>query len=245
MPKWQICRERFYKMAKKSKFVAPAGVNMAILAAIAAGPDGIGYVSQADGLPLVNFDPQLIEVNPAQVDAIGNAAARLTDAGRQLLAAAQAGGSNPAPVVAGEAKPSPYGLITNAVLPPSKRGNKGGGAPTVYPFETMEIGQSFFVPVSEKHPDPVKTLGSTVSSANMRFAVKTGEMKTVERSKRGAKNKLVLDATGAKIMETVQVPVYKHMRKFSIRPVVAGVQYGEWVAPANGALIARVELKTE
>lgn len=235
--------------SKKNKFVAPAGINMAILAMIAAGENGIGYVSQADGMPLVSHNPELIEVNTSQLDAAGNAAARLTDAGKQLLAASQ--GGEAVTITSADVgtlslgKPSPYALLSNAVLPPSKRGNKGGGAPTVYPFETMEIGQSFFVPVSEKHPDPVKTLGSTVSSANMRFAVDTGEKKTVTRNKRGPKNKLVLDTSGNPIPEQVTLPVYKHTRKFSIRPVVAGTKYGEWVAPANGALIARVNLKED
>jgi hypothetical protein len=110
----------------------------------------------------------------------------------------------------------------------------------VYPFDSLEVGQSFFVPVSEKHPDPVKTLGSTVSSANMRYAEETGEHKTVNRAKRGEDRKALLDASGNKIMEQVSIPVYKHTRKFSIRGVEAGKSYGSWIAPATGALIARV-----
>ena len=233
------------KKNKPVAFVAPAGVDMSVLVRIASGENGIGYVSHPEGLPLVNFDPQLIEVNTEQLDPAGNAAARLTDAGKALVVA-----SGASPVISDAVSEAPksglYSVISGAVLPPSKRGNKGGGgAPTVYPFETMEIGHSFFVPVSEKHPDPVKTLGSTVSSANMRFAVDTGQKKSVTRAKRGVKNRAVLDAAGNKIMETVEVPVYKHTRKFSIRPVAAGVQYGEWVAPADGALIARVPLKVD
>lgn len=215
-------------------------LNIGLLTAI--GNGSVTMISKDDATPLIGNDPPLIEVNTAaDVIVDGKAPVRLTAAGVQMVtSASQPVVGGPASGANGTAK---FAIISNAVLPASKRGNKGGGAPTVYPFDTMEIGNSFFVPVSEKHPDPVKTLGSTVSSANMRFAEKTGEMKTVTRNKRGPKNKLVM-VDGKPVPETVQVPVYKHTRKFSIRPVKSGVAYGDWVAPADGALIARVELKS-
>lgn len=221
-------------MAKKSKVVASA-YNMTLLAAIntAVNAGGNYYVSEPDGLPLVNANPPLIEVNTGMLDAAGNAAARLTDAGKALLAAS----ANPAVAE----QPSPFAIITGAALPESKRGNRAG-APTIYPFEQLQIGQSFFVPASEKTPEPVKTLGSTVSSANHRYAVDTGTTKTVTRTKRGEKNKAVLDAAGNKVKETVEAPVYKYSRKFTIRAVEAGKKYGEWTAPSDGALIARIEV---
>ncbi len=196
------------------------------------------YVSKPEGEPLLQYNPPLIEVYFQNRNEQG-VAARLTAAGKELLMSSQnAAGQATANAAV---KPS-YGIISGAVLPQSKRGNKGGGAPIVYPFDQMEIGQSFFVPVSEKHKDPVKTLGSTVSSANMRYAVDTGEKRTVTRAKRGKKNMAVLDANGQKIMETSEVPVYRHTRKFTIRAVEAGKKYGEWEAPANGAMIMRVPL---
>lgn len=219
-------------MAKKP---AAPKFDVAVLADIQAR----GFVTKDKGLPLLNANPPLIEVNVEVVQG-DEAQARLTDAGTKFLADNQPKQAKEA--TAGTAAASPYAIIKNAVLPPSKRGNKGGGAPTQYPFETMEIGDTFFVPVSEKHPDPVKTLGSTVSSANMRYAEDTGEKREVNRAKRGEGNKAVKDAAGNKIMEKVMVPVYKYTRKFSIRGVVAGEKYGEWVAPADGALIARVAL---
>ncbi|HNA21767.1 MAG TPA: hypothetical protein PLN40_10200 [Agitococcus sp.] len=215
-------------MAKKSKNKVDTG----LLAGIASG--AVTHISKDDGLPLLEHNPQLIEVNTNMLDDAGNAAVRLTDAGKKMI-----NGNDTSPVVS-DAK---YAVISNAVLPASKRGGGKGGAPVVYPFDSLEIGQSFFVPVSDKHKDPVKTLGSTVSSANMRYAIDTGETKTVTRTKRGEKNRAVLDENGEKVKETVEVPVYKYTRRFSIRPVEAGKTYGNWVAPANGALIARVELK--
>ena len=228
-------------MAKKSKVaeVAAPSINRTMLASIASG--FIKYVNQTEALAVgLNHNPPLIEVNmgaPNPEDAT-RVAVRLSEAGMAYLGT----NNNMAnEVVKTETVASNFGLINGAVLPPSKRGTglKGGGAPKKYPFDDMEVGQSFFVPVSASHPDPVKTLGSTVSSANMRFAEETGEVKSVERSKRGKGNKLELDANGNKIVEVKTVPVYKFTRKFEIRGVEKGKSYGSWVAPENGAMIAR------
>lgn len=218
-------------MAGKKKEVG--GVNIELLSAIASGK--VTHVSQSDGSPLMNYNPPLIEVNTAPENIVdGKAMVRLSEAGTAYLAAN-------APTVAGasETEVHKYQLITGAVLPPSKRGGGRGGAPIQYPFDSMEIGQSFFVPVSAKHPNPVKTLGSTVSSANMRYSVETGEMKTVERTKRGKGNKAFVDGAGNKVHETVTVPVRKATRKFTIRSIEAGQTYGTWQADQNGALIQR------
>jgi hypothetical protein len=225
-------------MAKGPKKNAP-DPKLAVLTAIANDPNGFQYVSQAEGGPLVADG--LIEVNTTMLDPSDNtkAAARLTDAGRAYVGA---NGSAPAasePVV----EASPYAILTNAVPPISKRGNKGGGAKTQYPFDKMEVGNSFFVPVSDKHTDPAKTLASTVSAANNRYSEDTGEKKTVTRAKRGPKNKAIRDAAGEKVKETVDVAVKKQTRKFILRKIEAGKKYGDWVAPADGALISRVEVK--
>lgn len=227
-------------MAKKTKVVASDGVSIALLQniATATAENRLVYLNQAEGEPLLK--KALIEINTAVVDPndATRVASRITQAGLDYLKNATATSAK----VENMEQPA-FSIITNAVLPPSKRGSKGGGAPTIYPFDKMEIGQSFFVGKSEKHPDPVKTLGSTVSSANMRFAEETGETKQVERTKRGSDHKAVVDANGNKVKETVTVPVYKFTRKFALRSVKAGEKYGDWVAPADGALIARIPLE--
>jgi hypothetical protein len=230
-------------MAKGSKKVVEVGsdVNRAMLAQIASG--FIKYVNKDEALSAgLNHNPPLVEVNtgaPNPEDA-SRVMVRITEAGAAYLTQA----ANPVnePVKEVERTVSNFALMTGVVLPPSKRGTGlrgGAGAPKKYPFDEMEIGHTFFVPVSTTHPDPVKTLGSTVSSANMRFAEETGETKTVERSKRGKGNKLELDANGNKIVETKTVPVYKFTRKFEIRGVEKGKTYGNWTADSDGALIAR------
>jgi hypothetical protein len=104
----------------------------------------------------------------------------------------------------------------------------------------MEVGSSFFSADSEhKKGDALKALGSTVSSQNRKYAEETGEHKSVTRAVRDEHNKAKLDANGKKITETVTLPVLKYNRKFTIRAVVGGQKYGDWTAPANGALIAR------
>ena len=189
-----------------------------------------GYVSQAVGEPLLK--DKLIQVDTSKLNDKNEAAAVLTEAGKKALGSeAKAEASTPA---------TQFAIITNAVPPASKRGNHlGGGAPAKYPFASMEVGNSFFVPVSADLPDPVKTLGSTVSNANAKYAKPTGETKQVERTKRGEGNKAVLDANGNKVRETVTVEVKKQERKFIIRGVEKGKTYGGWVADADGALISR------
>lgn len=213
-------------MAKKS-----TSVNTKVIAALKEIAT-TGRTAKEVGQPLLAQG--LIEVNTADVDANGLAAARLTDAGQAAIAAV------PAPVVAGEAT-SAFAIITNAVLPASKRGNRlGSGAPAKYPFATMEVGNSFFVPATADTPNPLKTLGSTVAVQNHRYSEPTGEVKKVERTKRGEKNRAVLDANGNKVREVVDKNLRKPIRKFSIRGVEKGVEYGGWTAPSAGALIARV-----
>lgn len=220
-------------MAAKKKVT---GVNMELLKAVALtiASGQVFYISKDEADPLLANAPALIQVN-TDANAIkdGKAPAQLTEAGQAMVTA-----SANTPAAATETN---FTIITNAVPPASKRGSglRGGGAPKKYPFDQLEVGGSFFVPADAKHPDPVKTLGSAVSSANMRYAEKTGNTKTVTRTKRGEGNKAILNTDGSKARETKTVDEYKFTRKFQIRPVEAGVAYGTWIAPATGALITR------
>lgn len=200
-------------MAKRPKATQ---VNVAVLTAIASGPEGVGRVSQADGIPLVNAG--LIEVDTTNVED-GNALARVTDAGKNYLSNLNTNTNKEKPM---------YGVMTGFVPPPSMRGNrKGAGAPTIYPFATMEVGQSFFVSNTDK-ADAAKKLGSTVSQFNMKNRTATDQTETKEVTNRKTKEK-----------ETKVVPIYKQDKKFVLRAVKAGETYGEWKAPESGAVIFR------
>jgi hypothetical protein len=221
-------------MAPKKK-VESATVNTALLHAIKVG--NVTHVSQAEAVEAgLQHNPPMIEVNTDPAGIVdGKAPVRLSEAGIAHVVA-----TTQAPVE----QPSGFQIMSGVELPVVKRGrsagNGGGGAPKKYPFDQLEVGQTFFVPATEKQPDPVKSLGSTISSQNMRYAEKTGETKMVERTKRGEGNKAVLDAAGNKVRETKQVDVYRFTRKFTIRGAEAGKQYGNWTAPSNGAIIGRI-----
>lgn len=222
-------------MAKAPKSSIDTALLQKVVAATDAGQ--LMYLSQAEGGAFVQHNPPLIEVNTGILDPNDNtkAAVRATQAAKDYLAAQSQGTAEAKP------EPSKYEIITGAVLPEArKRGNvAGAGAPTKYPFADMPVGGSFFSADSEhKNGNALKALGSTVSSQNRKYAEETGEHKTVTRAVRDEHNKAKME-NGKKVTETVQLPVLKYNRKFTIRPVVGGQKYGEWTAPANGALIAR------
>lgn len=201
------------------------------------------YVSQADGMPLVQHNPPLITVDASQRDPNdnGKVKATLTDAGAVMLADEGQANTHIKPV-------STYAVQSGGLeLPKVQRGfgkGGGGGAPTKYPFETMQIDDYFFVADTEVNKgNAFKTMGSAVGSANQRFSEPTGETHEVTRAKRGSDNKAVKGADGKNVMETVTLPVKKQTRHFVVRAVEAGKQYGSFTAPANGAVVARMELK--
>jgi hypothetical protein len=131
-----------------------------------------------------------------------------------------------------------FEIIDAVEMPKSKRGNRNGVAK--YPLDKLGVGQSFFASKSERMPDPMKTLGSAVSAAKMKFATQTGTQE-VTRSKRGEKNKLVFDTNGQKIMETKTVPIWDYGRKWILRPVEKDQFCGTWKAPSDGCLVQRIK----
>lgn len=189
-----------------------------------------GTVTSDVGKPLVQQG--LIEVNPE--DIAGNvdpARARLTQKGFD-------GMPKPAEAPGAASTASSFAIIDGVVLPPSKRGAGRVAGPAKYPFANLETGKSFFVPVSEAVPTPLKTLGSAVVNATNKYRVDTGKTEMVEKTKRDGK-KAALDAAGNKIKEQVEVKVYTYPRKFAIRAVKKGDVLGTWTADADGVIVSR------
>lgn len=216
-------------------------MNLNLLRAIAnaTAANAVVYVTKDDGLPLLQHNPPLITVDVNDVDPNDQSkiGAKITEDGVKLLSTETVNHTKPV---------SSYSVATGLVLPKVKRGGGGGGgAPSKYPFETMGIGEFFFVPDSDvKNGNALKTVGSAVGSANQRFMEETGEHKTVTRAKRGSDHKTVKDAaTGENVMETVTLAVKRSTKKFTIRPVIAGNDYGDFKAPANGAVVMRVAVE--
>lgn len=224
-----------------------SGINLAILRAIANAnaANTVIYVSPAEGMDLVKHDPPLISVDGSNKDPndANKIAATITEAGGKYLADAGQSNEHTKPV-------AQYSVQSGGLELPkiTRQGGFGGGAPTKYPFETMNVGDFFFVANTDvAKGDAVKTMGSAAGSANQRFAediVINGEIQThqVTRAKRGPDHKSVEGPDGKKVMETVTVNKKRFTKKFVVRPVKAGVKYGEWTAPADGAVVARVAL---
>lgn len=111
------------------------------------------------------LDNGMVEVNDEITDG-DKVAVRATEKGTEAMTDNSTGAGNnaAAPTTPSTAAPS-FALIDGAVLPEGRAPR----ASSVYPFETMNVGQSFFIPATEAKPNPSKSMASTVSSANKRF----------------------------------------------------------------------------
>lgn len=76
----------------------------------------------------------------------------------------------------------------------TKRGQKS----EQYPFSLMEVGQSFVVPVSDKHTEPWNSFGSTVTSASRRHKPKVFRLRRVTEGDKYP-NGAVETTTGARV----------------------------------------------
>jgi hypothetical protein len=146
-------------LARSLYLVVAATIDTAKLATVP--PTNYATLKTDQAERLVDADPTLIQVVEVP-----------NDEKHKFVMATQAGidavnASEPiveafkTPVVAGSFK-----IESGVPLPAIKR---GGMRAQMYPFDHLEIGQSFFVPVTETIPNPGKTLASTVSSATRRF----------------------------------------------------------------------------
>ena len=92
----------------------------------------------------------------------------------------------------------------------------GGNRESSYPFAQLNVGQSFFIPASEKHPEPAKSLASTISGATKRYDVPDMEEDGVTQKQK----KVRVPKTG----EEKIVPAFKHTRVFQIKAVEGGAR---------------------
>jgi len=200
-----------------------------IVEATRAGEPGFVYMTEKSVKILL--DAEYVECNTQMTD--GNkVAVRATKSGADAYDAAQAEGANApdetvtdgTPTAPNEGtRPMNTFNIDNAVpIPAIKR---SGAATSIYPFDALAVGQSFFVPATEDMPNPGKSLASTVSSASKRYATETGT-RTINR-----KNK----ESGE--MEAVEVPAYTYERKFMVRTVEEN--------GVKGARVWRIEVGTD
>jgi hypothetical protein len=196
-------------MAKKTK--AQEKALLETIVNDTKGTQGYSLVHPDDVKALV--DAGHIEVNHQIKDASGKVAARAT---AKLL---ESHGTATDASVGESASATAFVLASDIPLPPAA---KGGRRDEQYPFSKMAVGQSFFVPMSEKYPKPWETFGSTVSSATRRFAT---PHETQTRTNR----------------KGVAVPVLVSTRKFTLRQVMKDQKYANnFVEKADGARVYRI-----
>lgn len=139
-------------------------------------------------------EAKFITIKSETPDPAGNVPVFATSVGIAAASGKEEGatGSN------GAAKMS-FEILDGIPVPESKRGGLKGDT---YPFESLKVGQSFFVPATEAKPNPAKGLASTVSSANRRYV--SVHPATVGKDKRPHPN--------------AGQPTGKDGRKFTVRP---------------------------
>lgn len=225
----------------------PTKANVALLAVIVAATNNgteapFHMATRADLANLLEHG--LVEVNDEIVEG-DTVAVRATEKGQAESNPAGAGTEGNTNTVTNAAATaataaSAFALISGVELPTGRAPRSNA----VYPFDAMEVGQSFFVEATAEKEDPAASLASTVSSANKRFSTPTGEKKTETRPvyQTGADGKRVKGDDGKLIKtgeKTVEVDVLKPGKTFAVKAVKAGVAYGAWTAPADGALVQR------
>ena len=183
--------------------------KLEVLEAIAKSPNGFEYIKPKDSKKII--EQGLIEAHPTMVDELGNNACRLTDAGKEYMHSLN-GTSGEIPATKKEKPVSQTFVIMTKPIPVIKR-SAGAGRPSKYPFDALEVGQMFFVPCTEKQPDPSKSLGSVVTSANRRYATESGETKLNRKGE--------------------SVPKLVYGRKFVVRPDSISDENGDLVHGAG------------
>lgn len=170
--------------AKKKNVAAQAAVVVSALAAIVEATldpsRGFMFVPSADSSPLQAEG--LVEVNPASTDAQGNIATRATQKGIDKVNAEKQGqgvgfgaGFGQPQGSAGEVQNAggevgstnaseKQNFVIDDNIPVPVVTGRGRSGETMYPFDKLNVGQSFFV------AKEAKNLASTISSANARYA---------------------------------------------------------------------------
>jgi hypothetical protein len=159
-----------------------------LLKLIAASEVGYLMLTQAEGADAVTSGFAAIDQDVQLTDedkAAGLASVKLTALGEAQLASQ---GVTKAKVQRVQLKVS---AVSADVPMPTFEAKKKGRSGSKYPFDTMEVGQSFHVAASLENATPLASLASSLTIAHEKFSVG------------------VVDAEGKPIMETVAVKEYQ------------------------------------
>ena len=212
-------------MAKKPAAITLTSSNLAGLAYIVASGEGGTFAPLADVRPLADHKPALVEINESTTDNNGNVAVRATAEGISHSATNTPSETASAPAAKSsfEVRDVPADIMQAA----KERRWSSRGAGEKYPFDSLEVGKGFFVAATEKMPEPAKSLASTVSSAQARYAEETGEMETVtvKEYEVDENGKRVKGADGHWIVTAeneVELPKMQNTRLFKLVPADGG-----------------------
>jgi hypothetical protein len=163
-------------MATKAEKAAAQALAMAMkeLPAIAAATAAGSFVftSKAIHLPLIAAGLVVVNETDVPVNDKGESATRATEAGAAKAAELAAHPEELNTVVTEPAAKLVITLNDNIAMPEVVASRGGGvGRESIYPFKTMNVNQSFFVPASEKMPKPWESLASAIANAEKKFAV--------------------------------------------------------------------------
>ena len=210
-------------MAKKLVAIALTSANLAALAYIVAAGEGGTFAPLAEVRPLADHKPALVEINEGATDDNGNVAVRATAEGISHSATNSTTASVPAAKSSFEVMDVPADIMQAA----NERRRASRGAGEKYPFDSLEVGKGFFIAATEKMPEPAKSLASTVSSAQARYAEETDELETVtvKEYEVDENGKRVKGADGHWIVTAeneVERPKMQNTRLFKLVPADGG-----------------------
>lgn len=116
----------------------------------------------------------LISVDPLHKDTAGNPGCKVSPAGLEAWTAySGAGGAGAATngaATGGASKPKRARLEIDTAVPMPTGASVRAARESIYPFDGLEIGQSFHVAKTAEMEDPEKALGSSVSAAKRKFS---------------------------------------------------------------------------
>lgn len=173
---------------------------LAVIVTATQGEAGYAFASAKAAKVLVAEG--LVEQNETITNEGGDFATRATEKGIATMNEQNTNTGNEnaaAPAVA-----SNFAVVADIPMPGASR---GGRSTETYPFDKLEKGQSFFVAATEAKPNPAKSLASTVTSANERYAEEIpGETRTNRKGN--------------------VVPATRQIREFAVRTVADGAPWG-------------------
>jgi len=176
---------------------------LAVIVTATTGEAGYAFASAKAAKVLVAEG--LVEQNETITNEGGDFATRATEKGIATMNEQNQNqntgteGASAAPAVA-----SNFAIVADVAMPGASR---GGRSTETYPFDKLEAGQSFFVAATEAKPNPAKSLASTVTSANERYAVEIEGETRVNRKGN-------------------TVPATRQTREFAVRTVEDGAPWG-------------------